>query len=81
MNNSVFEETDHPIWGAIVSVFPLVEIKAGMELFVNYGYNSKNFPEDYPWYWKMKLAHEHEAIVPKNKKRSKNKKMLKKNRC
>ena len=71
LNNSVFDETDHPIWGAIMGVFPLVEIKAGMELFMNYGYKWNDFPEDFPWYWETKLALEREERIDKEKKSKK----------
>ena len=48
-----------------MSVVPHVEIKAGMELFMNYGYQRKDFPEDYPWYWKMKSALKGEEYIEK----------------
>ena len=67
MSNSVFDETDHPIWGAIIGVFPLVDIKAGMELFMHYDYERSDFPQDFPWYWETKLAIEREERIDKEK--------------
>ena len=36
-----------------------------MELFMNYGYQRKDFPEDYPWYWQMKSALKGEECIEK----------------
>lgn len=60
LNNSAYQETDHPVWGAIQSVTPLFDIKAGMELHTNYGYGRNDFPNDFPWYWETKLVLERE---------------------
>ena len=81
--NSVFDETDHPIWGAIIGVFPLVEIKAGMELFMYYDYERSDFPQDFPWYWETKLAIEREERIDKekNSKKGKQKKIKKGQKC
>ena len=59
-NNSVYTETEHPIWGLIVGVMPQVDLQAGQELFTYYNYERtfgvpEDFPEDFPWYWETKL--------------------------
>ena len=53
-NNSVFQEIEHPRWGAIMGVLTTKDIKAGQELFAHYGYTSTTFPSDVPWYWEQK---------------------------
>ena len=53
------------MWGAIQSVTPLFDIKAGMELHTNYGYGQNEFPIDHPWYWETKLALEREERLNK----------------
>ena len=72
-NNSVYQETEHPRWGLIQSVTPTRNIKAGEELFTNYGYKSADFPDDFPWYWETKLAIEREERIEKENKKKEEK--------
>ena len=58
-NNSAYVATEHPRWGLIQSVTPYEDLKAGDELFTDYGYDrNKNvagdFPNDFPWYWETR---------------------------
>ena len=50
-NNCVFIEMEHPRFGLILSVIPTRDVKAGEELFADYGYQKAEFPSDFPWYW------------------------------
>jgi hypothetical protein len=55
MNNSAYMEIEHPRWGLIQSVTATTDIKAGQEVFTNYGYNRPGpFPLDFPWYFDAK---------------------------
>ena len=45
---------DHPRWGIIQSVGASRNLKAGEELYANYGYKKFPFPSDFPWYWELK---------------------------
>ena len=61
---------DHPRWGLIQSLIATRNIKAGEELYAHYGYSTRNFPSDFPWYWelKMKVDKENRMITGRNKK-------------
>ena len=78
-----FRYIEHPRFGLTQGVFikPGIELKAGSEIFVNYGYKQEQakFPHDYPWYYKMKAKVDKERRVEeiryqqneKNKKKPK----------
>ena len=68
LNNSIFYECDHPIWGAIMSVNPQVPIQDGQEVLMYYGYRPAEFPSDFPWYWETKLLLEREERLKKEAK-------------
>ena len=53
---------EHPRWGMIQSVRlnRPEEIEAGTELFGYYGYAPFEFPEDFPWYFELKMQVERE---------------------
>ena len=57
----------------IQSVTPTRNIKAGEELFTNYGYKNADFPDDFPWYWETKLAIEREERIEKENKKKEEK--------
>ena len=46
---------DHPRWGIIQSVVATRNLKAGEELYGYYGYKTRDFPNDFPWYWELKM--------------------------
>ena len=71
-NNSAYQETDHPVWGAIQSVTPTFDIKAGMELHTHYGYGQIDFPNDFPWYWETKLVLDREERLNEIENEKKN---------
>jgi hypothetical protein len=84
-NNSVYMELEHPRWGLIQSVTTTRDIKAGKELFTNYGYGKNDFPDDFPWYWEKMRAQEKEerlleeaALKEQYQKKNKKKKQQKK---
>lgn len=52
--NAVFTDTEHPRYGNIVGLLALRDIKAGEEIFVDYGYKLKAAPYDFPWYHEAK---------------------------
>ena len=56
-------------YGLIQSVTSKRDIKAGEELLAYYGYEygpiPGDFPEDYPWYFEAKAAHEKEERLAK----------------
>ena len=68
-HNCAYECNEHPRFGLIVNVakYPEVEIKPGDELFTNYGYKKRDFPNDIPWYWeaKAKVEREQEELAAK----------------
>ena len=46
---------EHPRWGLIQSLIATRQIKAGEELYTNYGYSyTDEVPFDVPWYWELK---------------------------
>ena len=60
---------EHPRWGAIMGIVTTTDVEAGDELFTYYGYSAGlAIPEDFPWYWEMKLALEHGERINKEKK-------------
>ena len=66
----------------IQSVTVLRDMKAGEELFTNYGYGKSDFPADFLWYWETKLALEREERLEaelQEKKKKKKKSSKKKN--
>ena len=54
-NNSYYSQIEHPRWGATQSVTTKYDIKAGQELFTYYGYGVYPPPNDFPWYWELKM--------------------------
>ena len=66
-NNSIYVETEHPVWGLIMGVVPTIDIQAGQELFTYYDYEQissgvpQEFPNDYPWYWEAKMKSDRES--------------------
>ena len=52
--NAIFSEIEHPRWGLMVGIFTNRNIRAGEEIFIDYGYKLNEFPYDVPWYWKAK---------------------------
>ena len=50
--NAAFGNIEHPRFGAIVTVWAIKDIKAGEEIFLNYGYNAKaeSTRELFSWY-------------------------------
>ena len=73
-------ETEHPRWGMIQSVITTRDIKAGEELFTDYGYKFSPFPDDYPWYWDTKLVLDKEERMKKEAEENKSKKKTKKSK-
>ena len=66
LNNTQYVESEHPRWGYTQSVTPLVRsLKAGEELFTQYGYTSNKFPYDYEWYWETKRLIERDERLKK----------------
>lgn len=66
-HNSEYINIEHPRWGAIMGVSTTTNVKAGEEIFTNYGYPRKlPMPEDFPWYWELKKKIEDEEITDKN---------------
>ena len=66
-HNSEYINIEHPRWGAIMGVSTTTNVKAGEEIFTNYGYPRKlPMPEDFPWYWELKKKIEDEEISDKN---------------
>ena len=66
-HNSEYINIEHPRWGAIMGVSTTTNVKAGEEIFTNYGYPRKlPMPEDFPWYWELKKKIENEEITDKN---------------
>ena len=61
-------EIEHPRWGIIQSVTPLYDLKAGNELFTNYGYGKADFPNDFPWYWETIIAIERQERIEREEK-------------
>ena len=43
------------------------KLKAGQEIFIDYGYKEFPFPEDHPWYWALKAKVDRE--IEENKQR------------
>ena len=72
-NNTVFMEMEHPRYGLIQSLTPTRDIKAGEELFAYYGYASKEFPSDFPWYYEAKIVAEKELRLIKEQKKEEEK--------
>ena len=68
LNNSAYLEIEHPRWGILQSVTPLLDLKAGDELFTNYGYGQFQFPADFPWYWETKMALERQERIEREGK-------------
>ena len=68
---------EHPRWGLISSVVASKDIKAGEELYTNYGYRkAAEFPADFPWYWELKRNIEkEERLEAKSKPRTEEKKI------
>ena len=69
LNNSIYMETEHPIWGLIIGVYPQVDLRKGEELFTYYDYErtgQKDFPNDYPWYWEAKIQSDREKRLSKS---------------
>ena len=58
LKNTRFLEVEHPIWGLIMGLFTTKNVNAGNELFAFYTYIPRDFPEDYPWYWDLKMTTE-----------------------
>ncbi|XP_059087629.1 uncharacterized protein LOC131884018 [Tigriopus californicus] len=52
--NAVFTDTEHPRYGNVVGLLALRDIKAGEEIFVDYGYKANLAPYDFPWYHEAK---------------------------
>ena len=75
--NAAYMEIEHPRYGLIQSVTVLRDMKAGEELFTNYGYGKSDFPADFLWYWETKMALEREERLEAELKEEK-KKMQKK---
>ena len=67
--NAAYVEIEHPRFGLIQSVTALRDIKAGEELFTNYGYAKMDFPDDFPWYWETKMALEREERLEEEAKK------------
>ena len=62
--NSYYHEIEHPRYGWIQSVTTSKPVKAGEELYTNYGYKmTKMGDEDsnFPWYWELKRNMDKEA--------------------
>ena len=58
MTNAKFGFTEHPRFGAIISVYATKNIKHGQEIFVDYGYKDSIDQSLAPWYYKSaKLDH------------------------
>ena len=55
---------------------PGLELKAGDEIFINYGYKKKvaNFPADFPWYFNLEAKVEEERRIKKIMKKREGKK-------
>lgn len=70
-------EIEHPRYGLIQSVTVLRDMKAGEELFTNYGYGKSDFPADFLWYWETKMALEREERLEAELKEEKKKKQKK----
>ena len=69
-NNTIYIEIEHPRWGLIQSVTPFKDLKAGEELFTNYGYDRNgeqpgDFPHDYPWYWESRQKYKRQERFEK----------------
>ena len=79
-SNSVYSTIEHPRWGLIQSVKLTRDIKAGEELFTDYGYGHSPFPTDFPWYWETKLALDKEERMQKEVKKNKSNKKTKKSK-
>ena len=66
-NNSIYIETEHPVWGLIMGVVPTIDIAAGQELYTYYNYEKipsgvpQEFPNDFPWYWEEKMKADRET--------------------
>ena len=75
-HNSEYINIEHPRWGAIMGVSTTTNVKAGEEIFTNYGYPRKlPMPEDFPWYWDMKKQIEDaENLEAKNSKNNSDRK-------
>ncbi len=68
-NNSVESEIEHPRFGLIQSMTATTDIKAGQEIYANYGYEKPGeFPGDFPWYWEAKRRFEEEEQKMKSNK-------------
>ena len=78
-NNSAFYDIEHPRYGLIQSLTPTVDVKAGQELLAYYGYESKEFPADYEWYWNTLMELEREERLELELKEKEQKKEPKSN--
>ena len=54
--NSKYQEIEHPRYGWIQSVTTIKPVKAGEELYTNYGYTQdvQDAAANFPWYWELK---------------------------
>ena len=67
--NGVFQDYEHPRWGLISQVVAFDDIKAGEEIFVDYGYGPSDFPADHLWYHEAKAKYKREMESEKQQKR------------
>ena len=67
--NCVYSMFEHPRYGCIDCVRAIKDIKAGEELFTDYGYQIADFPSDHLWYHAAKEQYlaelERKGGVPK----------------
>ena len=62
--NCYFREIEHPRYGWIQGVTTSKPVKAGEELYTNYGYRMTSMDGHdsiFPWYWELKRSMDKEA--------------------
>ena len=68
--NSYYHEIEHPRYGWIQSVTTSKPVKAGEELYTNYGYKMTSMNGgSFPWYWELKRNMDKEARLERRFKR------------